>query len=454
MAPSGGSSSLGTQAHDVRDYLTITQEDILNWTPQRLRRQCFQFGLVSEAPEGDVATLRTVFIRHWRAAFTTAYEAATLETSDGAAGGNASEDLPRAQGGQCVTPPASTQGPGVPSAPSVPFQDGAFTRPERDATPVPWDLDPESFVAMDALDSTAEGLVLTPGHDPYASPDGGSPKTPNAPEKGAGENDDRRPRGTPLGPSMARNIFGGRQGGPLRNTGALHGEKSHPAPEGREAAAPDGMDIETASDDGGPWLRARLRKRRPKDRSPQGSPRQGAQGRPNLGPTPMKVRELPSAPNGARAPRGPANVNDCGPTGRENPSAGNVETGSTAQRTADDNATTEDPSTMGARSPPRSRSVSPNVGRGAPSTNTAPPAPLETMEADGDAMCGAYERLTNNCWARLVRLSARPSEQELVALQEKSLQALLKAVGRTYSGDWRKPEYAQALMQWMEEHPD
>ena len=251
MAPGGGSTFLGTPAHNVHEYLTITQEDILNWTPQRLRRQCFQFGLVSEAPEGDVATLRTVFLRHWRAAFTTAYEAATLETmGDGAAGGNASEDLPRAQGGQCVTPPASTQGPGVPSAPSVPFQDGAFTRPERDATPVPWD--PESFAAVDALDSAAEGLVLTPGHDPYASPAGGSPKTPHAPAKGAGENDDRRPCGIPSGPSLAGNIFDNRPHGTTRTTDALGGEKSHPTPEGRAAAAPDGMDIETASDDGGP----------------------------------------------------------------------------------------------------------------------------------------------------------------------------------------------------------
>ena len=69
-------------------------------------------------------------------------------------------------------------------------------------------------------------------------------------------------------------------------------------------------------------------------------------------------------------------------------------------------------------------------------------------------MCGAYARLTNKCWARLVRLSERPSERELLALQEKSLQALLKTVGRTYGGDWRKPEFTQALMQWMEEHPD
>ena len=30
MAPSGGSTFLGTQAYDVHDFLTITQEDILN----------------------------------------------------------------------------------------------------------------------------------------------------------------------------------------------------------------------------------------------------------------------------------------------------------------------------------------------------------------------------------------------------------------------------------------
>ena len=402
-----------------------------------------------------MATLRTVFLRHWRAAFTAAYEAATQEpTGDGAAGGNASEDLPRAQGGQCVTPPASTQGPGVPSAPSVPFQDGAFTRPERDSTPVPWDLDPESFAAVDALDSMAEGLVLTPGHDPYASPDGGSPKTPVASANGAGENDDRQPRGRPSGPSMARKIFGGRQRGTPRTTSAMSGEETHREPEGRDTAVPDGMDIETASDDGGPWLRARVRKRRPKDRSPQGTPRQGAQGRPNLGPTPMKVRELPSAPNGARASRGPDNAHARGPPGRANPSSGNVASGSTAQGNAESHATVEDPSAMGARSPLRSRSVSPNVGRGAPSTNTELPARPETMAEDGDEMCGAYARLTNNCWARLVRLSERPSERELLALQEKSLQALIKAVGRTYGGDWRKPEFAQVLMQWMEEHPD
>ena len=97
MAPSGGSPSLGPHAYEVHEFLTITQEDILNWSPQRLRRQCFQFGLIGEAPEGDVATLRTVFLQNWRAAITAAYAAATQATADNGTGaGSASEEVPRA----------------------------------------------------------------------------------------------------------------------------------------------------------------------------------------------------------------------------------------------------------------------------------------------------------------------------------------------------------------------
>ena len=108
MAPSGGSTSLGTQAREVDDFLTITRDDILNWTPQRLRRQCFQFGLVNEAPEGDVTTLRAVFLKHWTAAVSAASAAATQETEgDGAGAGTASEGLPRSLGRQWVTPPTS-----------------------------------------------------------------------------------------------------------------------------------------------------------------------------------------------------------------------------------------------------------------------------------------------------------------------------------------------------------
>ena len=192
MAPSGGSTSLGTQAREVDDFLTITRDDILNWTPQRLRRQCFQFGLVNEAPEGDVTTLRAVFLKHWRAAVSAASADATQETEGDGAGagaasvGAASEGLPHSLGGQRVTPPASPPDYGVPS---VPLQDGAFQRPERDLAPVPWDLDTEDCAVVDALDSRAEGLLLTPGRDPYAS---GRGETPDAATHVAGDASDRR----------------------------------------------------------------------------------------------------------------------------------------------------------------------------------------------------------------------------------------------------------------------
>ena len=122
MAPSGGSTSLGTQAHEAEDILAITEHDILNWSAHRLRRQCFQFGLISEAPEGDVDTLRRVFLEHWRAAIAAAYAADTQETERAGAGDDsASDGLTRSLGGRFVTPTASPRAPGVLSAPSVPF---------------------------------------------------------------------------------------------------------------------------------------------------------------------------------------------------------------------------------------------------------------------------------------------------------------------------------------------
>ena len=81
MAPSGGSTSLGPQAHETEDLLAITGDDILNWTPHRLRRQCFQFGLVGDAPEGDLSTLREVFLEHWRTAVAASQAAAPQGTT-------------------------------------------------------------------------------------------------------------------------------------------------------------------------------------------------------------------------------------------------------------------------------------------------------------------------------------------------------------------------------------
>ena len=276
MVPSGGSTSLGTKAQDANAFRAITADDILNWTHRRLRRQCLQFGLVGETPEGDVATLRTVFLRHWRAAVAAATGAATQETeADGAGAASPSESLPRSPGGQFVTPPASPQAAGASSAPSVPFQDGSFPRPERDVDPVPWDLDPDDFAAIDALDSPAEGMLLMPGRDPYASAREASPE---AAMDSADDARVPRPRSTPLDASMACNLLGGQPCGTPRRPGKQHGGrdgKASPASDNNSVAA---MDAETASDGGVPWHRVGASKRRTKDRSSQGTPRRGAEG--------------------------------------------------------------------------------------------------------------------------------------------------------------------------------
>ena len=122
---------------------------------------------------------------------------------------------------------------------------------------------------------------------------------------------------------------------------------------------------------------------------------------------------------------------------------------STAHGEARNSANAEAPLMTGFPPPSRGRSASPRSAQGA---RNAPPAQLDAEGTD-EAICGAYARLTNQCWAKLVRLSERPAERELLDLQEKSLHALIKAVGRTYGGDWRKPELAAVLLAWMKEHP-
>ena len=83
----------------------------------------------------------------------------------------------------------------------------------------------------------------------------------------------------------------------------------------------------------------------------------------------------------------------------------------------------------------RSGAASPRTGRGARSDMSTPLAPNEVSARDEVTLCGTYARLTNRCWAKLVRLSERPDQRELVDLQEKLLQALIKATGGTYGND-------------------
>ena len=139
-----------------------------------------------------------------------------------------------------------------PSEPSVPFQNGAGARPDRDADPVPWALeseDPEDFMAVDARDSMVEGMWLTPGMGPYASAWGDSPDANTA---GPGEDLGRRLRRTPLGPSVARNLFGNCPRGPPRRPKNLRSNKGGSAHPDGNCVPVDDMDEDEWNDGGGP----------------------------------------------------------------------------------------------------------------------------------------------------------------------------------------------------------
>lgn len=107
---------------------------------------------------------------------------------------------------------------------------------------------------------------------------------------------------------MAHNLFGDRPHGTPRRPTNLRGDEGGSAhPDGNRAPVDD-MDEDEWNDGGGPWQHARAPKRWTKDRSPQGTLQSGPQGRPNLGPTPLKIRKLPSTPHRARETDRPADA--------------------------------------------------------------------------------------------------------------------------------------------------
>ena len=168
----------------------------------------------------------------------------------------------------------------------------------------------------------------------------------------------------------------------------------------------------------------------------------------------MKVWALPSALTWARERSAIAHDDARRTPWRTNPYLGNDDTDGRACHQACSAADGPSPivpqSTTGVQSPLRSVSASPRTGRGTLSDTSAPMAPNEASGRDDATLCGAYACLTNRCWAKLVRLSERPDQHELVDLQEKSLQAFIKAAGGTYGNNWRKPRLAKALLDWLE----
>ena len=72
------------------------------------------------------------------------------------------------------------------------------------------------------------------------------------------------------------------------------------------------------------------------------------------------------------------------------------------------------------------------------------------------APCGVGGRRLEDVWrvrmpnaamlGEACSVGERPDERDLLDLQEKSLQALVKAVSGTYGNDWRKPRLALRLL--------
>ena len=144
---------------------------------------------------------------------------AHYDTNDGSL--SSDNGLLRTPGGRFVTPPTLPRTGGPPNRePTIPFAKGASGHPNRDVNPIPFGLDPEDLAVVDALDSLAEGMVLTPGHDPYAHGYRSSSGADLSSYGDMDDGDDQQQGRTPLVPSMARNIFGeeGRRFPPCRTS--------------------------------------------------------------------------------------------------------------------------------------------------------------------------------------------------------------------------------------------
>ena len=148
-----------------------------------------------------------------------------------------------------------------------------------------------------------------------------------------------------------------------------------------------------------------------KDHNPQGTPRQWDQGKPNLGPTPMKIRELPPFPHRMRETG--SNVDDDIQRSPERSNAMVRKDDADGQPNCTVRGAVNDPPLVRAlpmteaHSPLRSKSASPRVRRGALNVHFGPPAHNEVPAEKEDTMCNAYAYLTNRCWVKLIRFSER-----------------------------------------------
>ena len=471
MAPSGGLPSLD-------EFLQLTEADVYAWSDTKVIQACFEYGLVAEGDDSEGQTLRERLVELLRSltdkpppsqqagpssqvgvgqAGTTAYYDAT----DGSL--SSDSGLLRTPGGRFVTPTASLRTGGPPNGePPLPFAKGPAGRPQRDVNPLPFGLDPEDPAVVDAMDSLAEGMVLTPGHDPYAHGSRSSSGADLSSYADTDDGDDQQQGRTPLGPSMARNIFG------------EEGRRFPPRRTGR-----------------------RLTKRNAALRSPFGDGEGRAFSRQNSGETPARIRALPNVPFGfqpehqapipedielpdaAKAAQtrseksgrdgNRANVQfDDGARGANDDDQANIGTdgaraaGPTVQQ--EGTGTSKDGNAQGMGGvpnndlgPPQDRDASvhqPLPKEGAARRNGKEGEDLAFgQKMDQREQRDPYRRVTVLGWARLAKLGGRPTSAELQALKDEDLKAVIRSNGGKVANWWTRQHLLEWVKEWLAANP-
>ena len=472
MAPSGGLPSLD-------EFLRLTEAEVLAWSDTKVSQACFEYGLVAEGDDSGGQTLRERLVELLQSlagklppsqhavlsspmgvgqAGTTAH----FDANDGSL--SSKSGLLHTPGGRFVTPPASPRRGGHTSgAPIVPFAEGECRPPHRDVNPLPFALDPEEPAVVDAMDSLAEGMVLTPGHDPYAH---GS-RSPSAEDLSSydadmDDGDELQQSRTPLGPSKERHVFGGvaRPFSPRRT-------------------------------------RRQLSKRSAALRSPMGAGEGRAFSRQNNGATPARVRALPAAPFGIQPEHSATILDDI-----------ELADAATAVQTRSDHSTRDgDRATLHSDGGGNDVNDGDHVASGTEGARAAGPAdqhegispsrdsnahglggefctslplpqgpavsPHRALPTGGIARHGGKEgeglvsgqeahqseapdpfrRVTVLGWARLAKIGGRPTLEELRTLKDEDLKAVIRRNGGRVANWWTRKNLLEWVPKWLAANP-
>ena len=106
--------------------------------------------------------------------------------------------------------------------------------------------------------------------------------------------------------------------------------------------------------------------------------------------------------------------------------------------------------------PPRPPPAPPAPAAPEPVPSPAPialPASRGPTLGDPKGRSGPSGGLTAQAWALLVNLSERPSEQEILPLQDAALKALVRANGGQVKSRWHKVDLRRWVLEWLAAHP-